>query len=105
MLILSLLQAQSPAGPNPFGTVFMFGAIFLIFYFLLIRPQRKQQKAHDEMVKSLNRGDEVVTMGGIFGKIVHLTDDRVTIKTADDTRLEIERSKVGRQVSGGQTEG
>ncbi len=105
MLILSLLQAQSPAGPNPFGTVFMFGAIFMIFYFLLIRPQRKQQKAHDGMVKSLSRGDEVVTMGGIFGKIVHLTDDRVTIKTADDTRLEIERSKIGRRASGGQAEG
>lgn len=105
MLILALLQAESPAGPNPFGTVFMFGAIFVIFYFLLIRPQRKQQKAHDEMVKSLSRGDEVVTMGGVIGKIVHLTDDRVTIKTGADTRLEIERSKVGRRVSGGQEEG
>ena len=100
MLILSLLQAQTPGGPNPFGTVFMFGAIFLIFYFLLIRPQRKQQKSHDEMVKSLSRGDEVVTIGGIIGKIVHLTDDRITIKTAEDTRLEVERSKVGRKVGG-----
>jgi preprotein translocase subunit YajC len=100
VLILSLLQAQTPGGPNPFGTVFMFGAIFLIFYFLLIRPQRKQQKSHDEMVKSLSRGDEVVTIGGIIGKIVHLTDDRITIKTAEDTRLEVERSKVGRKVGG-----
>jgi len=99
VLILSLLQA-TPGGPNPFGTVFMFGAIFLIFYFLLIRPQRKQQKSHDEMVKSLSRGDEVVTIGGIIGKIVHLTDDRMTIKTADDTRLEVERSKIGRRASG-----
>ena len=97
MLILSLLQAQTPAGPNPFGTVFMFGAIFLIFYFLLIRPQRKQQKSHDEMVKTLSRGDEVVTIGGIIGKIIHLTDDRITIKTAEDTRLEVERSKIGRK--------
>ncbi|MGB5304328.1 MAG: preprotein translocase subunit YajC [Gemmatimonadota bacterium] len=104
MLILSLMQT-SAAGPNPFGTVFMFGAIFLIFYFLLIRPQRKQQKSHDEMVKSLSRGDEVVTIGGIIGKIVHLTDDRMTIKTADETRLEIERSKVGRKAGGPQAEG
>lgn len=95
-----MLQAQGPAGPNPFGTVFMFGAIFLIFYFLLIRPQRKQQKAHDEMVKSLSRGDEVVTIGGIIGKIIHITDDRITIKTAEDTRLEVERSKVGRKAGG-----
>lgn len=104
MLILTLLQAQPAAGPNPFGTVFMFGAIFLIFYFLLIRPQRKQQKSHDEMVKALSRGDEVVTIGGIIGKIIHITDDRITIKTADDTRLEIERSKVGRKI-GGQADG
>ena len=100
MLILTMLQAQGPAGPNPFGTVFMFGAIFLIFYFLLIRPQRKQQKAHDEMVKSLSRGDEVVTIGGIIGKIIHITDDRITIKTAEDTRLEVERSKVARKGGG-----
>ena len=105
MLILSLLQAQTPSGPNPFGTVFMFGAIFLIFYFLLIRPQRKQQKSHDEMVKSLSRGDEVVTIGGIIGKIIHLTDDRITIKTAEDTRLEIERSKVGRKAGGLEADG
>jgi len=77
----------------------------LIFYFLLIRPQRKQQKSHDEMVQSLSRGDEVVTIGGIIGKIVHLTDDRMTIKTADETRLEIERSKIGRKASGPQAEG
>ncbi len=104
MLILWLQQA-APTGANPLGTVFMFGAIFMIFYFLLIRPQRKQQKQHDEMVKALSRGDDVVTIGGIIGKIIHLTDDRVTIKTADDTRLEIERSKVGRKVSGTEAEG
>jgi preprotein translocase subunit YajC len=83
----------------------MFGAIFVIFYFLLIRPQRKQQKHHDEMVRSLSRGDEVITVGGIVGKIIHLSEDRVTIKTAGDTRLEIERSKVGRLVTGGQADG
>jgi preprotein translocase subunit YajC len=104
VLILTLLQAQAPVGPNPFGTVFMFGAIFLIFYFLLIRPQRKQQKAHDEMVKALTRGDEVVTIGGIIGRIIHLTDDRVTIKTAEDTRLEVERSKIGRRSGSAQGE-
>jgi len=98
-LLILWLQQAAPTGPNPFGTVFMFGAIFIIFYFLLIRPQRKQQKQHDEMVKTLSRGDEVVTLGGIVGKIIHLTDDRVTIKTADETRLEVERSKIGRTLS------
>ncbi len=57
------------------------------------------------MVKSLARGDEVVTVGGIIGKIVHLTDDRVTIKTADDTRLEVQRSKVGGKTAGAGSDG
>lgn len=102
-LTIWTLQAQgAPSGGSgsPFGMLFMFGAIFLIMYFLLIRPQRQQQKAHDEMVKALSRGDEIVTIGGIVGKIIHLTDNRVTLRTADDTRIEIERSKVGRKVSG-----
>ena len=86
----------APADAGLINLLFL-GGFVLIFYFLLIRPQRKQQKAHDEMVKALSRGDEIVTLGGIIGKIVHLTDDRVTIKTAEDTRLEIERAKVGRK--------
>jgi preprotein translocase subunit YajC len=98
-LLIELLFAPSGAGgPSPFGTFFMFGAIFVIFYFLLIRPQRQQQKAHDRMVQALSRGDEIVTVGGVVGKIIHITDERITIKTANDTRLEIERSKVGRKV-------
>ena len=97
-----MLQAQgSPQGGSPFGMLFMFAAIFAIFYFLLIRPQRQQQKAHEEMVAQLAKGDDVTTIGGIVGKIVHLTDDRVTLRTAGDTRIEVERSKVGRKLSPG----
>jgi len=77
----------------------MFAAIFAIFYFLLIRPQRKQQKEHEEMVENLQKGDEVVTVGGIIGKIIHLEDDRLVVKTSDDTRIEVERGKVGRKIS------
>lgn len=101
-MAIQLLAIQAaPGGASPYGTLFMFGAIFVIFYFLLIRPQRKQQKEHSEMVGSLARGDEVATIGGIIGKIIHLTEDRVTIKTADETRLEVERTKIGRKLSGG----
>ncbi|TFG66155.1 MAG: preprotein translocase subunit YajC [Gemmatimonadales bacterium] len=79
----------------------LFGGLFAIFYFLLIRPQKKQQKAHDQMVANLAKGDEIVTVGGIVGLIIHLTEDRITIKTAGDTRLEIDRAKIGRRLSGG----
>jgi preprotein translocase subunit YajC len=99
--MLMLQASGTPQGQSPFGMLFMFAAIFAIFYFLLIRPQRKQQKDHDEMVAALSKGDEVASVGGIIGKIVHLTDDRVTIRTGGDTRLEIERSKIGHKVSSG----
>jgi len=99
-LILNMLMASPDGAPNPMGTWFMIFAFIGIFYFLLIRPQRRQQKEHEEMVKQLKKGDEVVTVGGIVGTIVHVQDDRVTIKSAD-TRVEIERSKVGHVASGG----
>ena len=101
MLTLALQAQGAPAGPSMLPTLIMFGGLFAIFYFLLIRPQKKQQQEHEEMVKRLARGDEIVTIGGIVGRIIHLTDDRVTIKTADDTRIEIQRSKVGQRLSGG----
>jgi len=90
---------QSSPRANPMPTLIMFGAIFAIFYFLLIRPQRQQQKTHDAMVRALERGDRVVTMGGVIGVIVHAEEDRITIKTAGDTRLEVERGKVAKRLA------
>ncbi len=101
-MIINMLFATSGAqGGNPGATMFMFAAIFAIFYFLLIRPQRQQQKRQEEMIRALAKGDEVATVGGIVGKIVHLTDDIVTLRTAQDTRVEIERSKIGRRLNTG----
>ena len=103
--ILALVGAQPVDGSNPLtGTLFMFVAIGAIFYFLIIRPQRQQQKRHEAMVRSLSRGDEVVTLGGVIGKIVHVADDRVVIKSGD-TRIEVERSKIGRKLSSGDAGG
>ena len=101
MVTSALLVQSVPSGPNPLSTVVLFGGLFAIFYFLLIRPQKKQQQAHDQMVSNLSKGDEIVTVGGVVGNIIHLTEDRITIKTAGDTRLEIDRSKIGRRLSGG----
>lgn len=85
-------------GGSPWGTLIMFAAIFAIFYFLLIRPQRKQQQEHEEMVESLEKGDEVITVGGIRGEIIHIEGDILTVKTAGDTRLEVQRGKIGSRV-------
>lgn len=98
MSMLAVMVQSAPAGPNPMSTIVMFGGLFAIFYFLLIRPQKKQQQAHEEMVSQLAKGDEVVTLGGVVGRIIHVADDRITLKTAGDTRLEIERSKVARRL-------
>lgn len=68
--------------------------IFAIFYFLLIRPQRKEAERHRQMVAALRKGHEVTTAGGIIGTVVHTEDDRITIKTAESTRIVIERTKV-----------
>ncbi len=95
-----LMAPAGEGGGGLTGTLIMFAAFIAIFYFLLIRPQRKQQQEHEELVANLKKGDEVVTLGGIVGTIVHLTDDVATLKSGD-TRIEVERAKVGRVVSGG----
>jgi preprotein translocase subunit YajC len=68
--------------------------IFAIFYFLLLRPQAKERQRHDEMLKSIKKGDEIVTTGGIIGKVVHVEEKRLTIKTGENTRLTVDRARI-----------
>ncbi len=74
---------------NALGTVLYFGAIILIFYFMLIRPQKKQQKKMKAMLESLAVGDKVVTIGGIHGKIVKIKEDTVTIESGSGTEKSV----------------
>ena len=76
-----------------------FVAIGFIFYFLLIRPQRKEQQRHREMIEQLKKGDEVITAGGIIGTVVHTQDDRITIKSGENTRVVIQRGRVAQVLS------
>lgn len=91
-----LLQAQSES--SPFGMLIPMGAIFLIFYFLLIRPQQKRQREHDEMLKALEKGDSIVTAGGLHGTVVGITDDTLTVEIAalkgERVRVKVARGKV-----------
>ena len=79
------------------GTLFVvtlqIAALVAIFWFLLIRPQRQQQKQHEELLKGLKKGDEVVTSGGIIGRIVHIKDDRVTVESGE-SRIIVERGRI-----------
>ena len=65
-----------------------------IFYFLLIAPMRKRQKQQDQMVSNLKNGDHVLTSGGIYGTIVGIKDDRLTLRIADQVKIEVTKSSV-----------
>jgi len=68
--------------------------VLVIFWFLLIRPQQKRQKERNAMLQSLKKGDKVITIGGLHGTITDLTEDRVTLKVNENTRLVFERTAV-----------
>lgn len=72
-------------------------ALIAIFWFLLLRPQRQQQQKHAEMLKGLKRGDEIVTTGGIVGRVIHLKEHLVTIESGE-SRLVIERERIAKVV-------
>jgi preprotein translocase subunit YajC len=79
-------------------TLIMFGAMFAIFYFLMIRPQQKQKQDRERMLAAIKRGDKVVTTSGMFGTVTNLTDKTVTLRVADQVKLEFERAAIGRVV-------
>ena len=104
---LALLQAGGGASLTPL--LFQFGLIFLIFYFLIIRPQQKQRKTHDEALRNLHRGDRIVTTGGIIADVIHIKEsakdggktvmeDEVTIKSGE-SRLIVERGRIAKILS------
>lgn len=96
MEYLGLILGAPREGANA-STVFIIQmvAIFAIFYFLLIRPQRAAQKRHQAMLNELKKGDEVVTEGGIVGSVVHIADDHITLKSGE-SRIVVLRGKIAR---------
>ena len=89
--------AQGAAAPGQSDTLLTFlpmVAIFVVFYFLLIRPQQKKQKEAREMLSSLNKGDEVVTAGGIVGRISKLNEQYATIEVAPNTEMVVQRGAI-----------
>jgi preprotein translocase subunit YajC len=87
-------QAPAAGGSSMMMFVFMFG-IFIIFYLLLILPARKKQKKHMQMVENLKSGDRVITTGGIHGTIMGVKQDRLEVKIASNTVIQITKSAVG----------
>lgn len=101
MTPIDLLWAVPREGGNA-GLIF-FGQMVLIvaiFYFLLLRPQAKERQRHEEMLQNLKKGDEIVTNGGLIGKVVHVEDNRLTVRTGENTRVTVDRTRIAAVVSG-----
>ncbi len=100
MNVLSALLMMAPApGSNPLIGLLPIVAMLAIMYFLLLRPQQKEARRHQEMLKSLKKGDEVVTAGGLYGRILALNEERVSLRVDEGVKVEIERAKIQRVVS------
>jgi len=100
-----LLQAAPPPGaPSPFGMLVPMLAIFGIVYFLMIRPQTQKQREHEALLKKLDKGDRVVTTGGLHGVVVGTTDDVLTLEIGNGgqkLRVKVDRARIERLVGKG----
>jgi preprotein translocase subunit YajC len=97
----TLFILQVPQGGNSTFTLIMFGLMFVVFYFFLIRPQSKKAKEQDNFIANLKVGDKIVTIAGIHGKIVALNegDNTFSLQIDSTTKLKIERSAVSLEMS------
>jgi preprotein translocase subunit YajC len=82
------------ASGNLISTIVMFGAIFVIFYFMIIRPQQKRSKEREKMLSNIAKGDKVVTSGGMHGTIAGLDEKTVLLEVGDKIKLKFERSAI-----------
>lgn len=95
--------AQAQTDPQGGGGRFLFVMLLMFagMWFLIIAPQRKRQKLHDAMVKGLKTGDHIVIAGGIFGEITNVKEDRIVVKIADNTKVEVGRAFVHSKIETG----
>ncbi len=99
--LISPAHAQGAAQGDAFGFFLPMIVIFVAFYFLLIRPQQKRQKAHKALVSELSTGDEVVTAGGILGKVTAVSEHYATLMIADNVEVKVQKSTVSAVVPKG----
>ena len=102
-LLISEAHAQAAAAPagGGMGSMLILPVMLVVFYFLLIRPQQKRAKEHAKMLSELATGAEVITAGGILGKVTEVADGFVTIEIADGVRIKVQKSQVSQLVPKG----
>ena len=101
-MFASPAYAQAAAAPGGAGALMQFAPLILIFvimYLLMIRPQQKKMKAHRAMVEALKKGDNVITQGGVIGKVVAVRDDEVEVEIAQGVRIRVVRGTVAQVVT------
>lgn len=99
--LISPAYAQGAAQGDAFGFFLPMIVIFVAFYFLLIRPQQKRQKAHAALVSALATGDEVLTAGGMLGKVTAVSEHYATLHIADNVEIKVQKSTVSAVVPKG----
>jgi preprotein translocase subunit YajC len=103
MADLAYAQFGSGGGPGPLVQFLPLALVFVVFYFLLIRPQQQKAKAHREMIDNLKRNDEVVTAGGLYGRVIELSDKVVTLEIAPRVHVRVDRPRIDAVVGGAKT--
>ena len=94
LLAMAPQPGAGQGGGSMVSTLIMFGAIFLIFYFMIIRPQQKRQKEREKMLNSLKKGDKIVTSGGLHGTIAGIDEKTVLIDVGNNVKLKFDRSAI-----------
>ncbi len=95
-LLISPAAAQAAAAPagGGFGPLIMIAVMFVVMWFLMIRPQMKRQKEHREMLTKLSKGDEVITNGGIAGRVDDIGDNFITVEIADNIKIKLQKNAI-----------
>ena len=91
---ISNAYAQDAAAQSGLMSCLPLIVIFAVFYFMLIRPQMKRSKEHKQLISQLSKGDEVITNGGLLGKIIDVSDSFVTLELADNLQIKLQRQAV-----------
>ncbi|MGH7831444.1 MAG: preprotein translocase subunit YajC [Candidatus Binatia bacterium] len=102
-MMFDIAFAQTGPGPAGAGALTSFAPlilVFVIFYFLLIRPQQKKAREHREMLAKLKKNDEVMTQGGIYGRVIALNDNVLTLEVAPNVKIRVHRAHVSEVVKG-----
>lgn len=99
---MELFLAMAPSGGDGgsmVSTLIMFGAIFAIFYFMIIRPQQKKAKEREALLGSVKKGDKIITASGIHGSVAGLDDTTVLVDVGNNNKIKMERSAIGQVVT------